>query len=182
MLCPPRGGEAHYWEDFWDWPLEKRHARMHDFEFCVTQNEVIPRASGQAFDAADCSRFGRDIFVQESMTTNRAGIRWLKRHLEPRGFRVHPVHFPLDFFPSHIDCTFVPLCPGVILTNPERAIREGSMRSSWIMIGNSSPPHSRLRRMMKCRCSANPPNGCRANAPTKVVCEEVETALRVPLG
>ena len=78
----PSMANAMYREDFWDWSLEKRQAQMHNFEFCITQDEVI-------FDAADCSRLGRDILVQESMTTNRAGIRWLKKHLEPRGFRVH---------------------------------------------------------------------------------------------
>src|SRR6266568_6487437 len=63
----PTMAERMYREDFWDWPMAKRWARMHDFEFCVTQDEVI-------FDAADIVRFGRDIFVQESMTTNRTGI------------------------------------------------------------------------------------------------------------
>ncbi|WP_228387140.1 hypothetical protein [Streptomyces katsurahamanus] len=113
-----RGGGVTYREGFWEWPLEKRHREMHASEFCVTQDEVV-------FDAADISRFGRDLLVQESMTTNRPGIRWLKRHLEPRGFRVHPVHFPLDFFPSHIGCTFVLLRPGLVLTNPDRPLRKG---------------------------------------------------------
>ena len=26
-----------YREDFWDWPVEKRHSEMHAFEFCVSQ-------------------------------------------------------------------------------------------------------------------------------------------------
>ena len=52
---------------------------MHDFEFCITQNEVV-------FDAADVMRLGRDVLVEESMTTNRLGIHWLKRHLDRVGF------------------------------------------------------------------------------------------------
>lgn len=41
-----------YREEFWEWPLEMRHQKMHSSEFCVTQDEVV-------FDAADISRFGR---------------------------------------------------------------------------------------------------------------------------
>ena len=70
----PTMQDSMYLETFWDLSLEERFKRMHDFEFCITQDEVI-------FDAADCSRLGKDILVQESMTTNRTGIRWLKKHL-----------------------------------------------------------------------------------------------------
>ena len=69
-------------------------------------------------------RCGKDIFVQLSMTCNNAGIEWLRRELEPHGLRVHRVRFPYDLAPSHLDCTFVPLRPGLVLTNPERPILE----------------------------------------------------------
>ena len=80
------------------------------------------------FDAADISRVGRDLFVQVSMTTNNAGIDWLRREFEPEGMRVNTVHFPYDLHPSHIDCTFVPLRPpnglfgtqGLAMYNPDR--------------------------------------------------------------
>jgi glycine amidinotransferase len=74
--------------------------------------------------AFDITRCGKDIFVQESMTTNKAGIEWLTRELKGH-VRVHTVHFPYDLHPSHIDCTFVPLRPGLVLTNPERPIAKG---------------------------------------------------------
>merc|ERR1719515_198463 len=58
------------------------------------------------------------------MTCNRSGIEWLRKELSPFGFRVHTVRFPYDLAPSHLDCTFVPLKPGLVLTNPERPIME----------------------------------------------------------
>nr|ADF88261.1 amidinotransferase [Aphanizomenon sp. 10E9]ADF88264.1 amidinotransferase [Aphanizomenon sp. 22D11]ADF88278.1 amidinotransferase [Aphanizomenon sp. 10E6] len=170
----PTMQNAMYREDFWEWLMEDRFERMHDFEFCVTQDEVI-------FDAADCSRFGRDIFVQESMTTNRAGIRWLKRHLEPRGFRVHDIHFPLDIFPSHIDCTFVPLAPGVVLVNPDRPIKEGEeklfMDNGWQFIEAPLPTSTDDEMPMFCQSSKWLAMNVLSISPKKVICEEQEHPL-----
>jgi glycine amidinotransferase len=171
----PSMGDGMYREGFWDWPVEKRHSEMHAFEFCVTQDEVV-------FDAADISRFGRDLIVQESMTANRAGITWLKRHLEPRGFRVHPVHFPLDFFPSHIDCTFVPLRPGLILTNPDRPLRDGEeklfLANDWEFISAPEPRLSNAEMPDYCQSSKWLSMNVLSISPTKVVCEEQEKPLQ----
>jgi len=98
-------------------PMSTRYERMHRFEFSTTEAEPV-------WDAADTTRIGKDIFVQHSKTTNRFGYKWLRRHLKPKGVDAHMVHFPYDIFPSHIDCTFVPLRPGLVLTNPERPILE----------------------------------------------------------
>lgn len=171
----PSMADGMYREDFWDWPLEERHERMHAFEFCVTQDEVV-------FDAADMSRFGRDIMVQESMTTNRAGIRWLRQHLEPRGFRVHTVHFPLDFFPSHIDCTFVPLRPGLILTNPERPLQDGEekmfLANDWDLVEVPQPVLTNEEMPQYCQSSKWLSMNVLSISPTKVVCEENEKPLQ----
>ncbi|AOW98079.1 glycine amidinotransferase [Moorena producens PAL-8-15-08-1] len=171
----PTMQDSMYLENFWELSLEERFKRMHDFEFCITQDEVI-------FDAADCSRLGKDILVQESMTTNRTGIRWLKKHLEPRGFRVHPVHFPLDFFPSHIDCTFVPLRPGLILTNPERPIREEEEKifkeNGWELITVPQPTCSNDEMPMFCQSSKWLSMNVLSISPTKVICEEREKPLQ----
>ncbi|NEQ59415.1 MAG: glycine amidinotransferase [Moorea sp. SIO4A1] len=171
----PTMQDSMYLENFWELSLEERFKRMHDFEFCITQDEVI-------FDAADCSRLGKDILVQESMTTNRTGIRWLKKHLEPRGFRVHPVHFPLDFFPSHIDCTFVPLRPGLILTNPERPIREEEEKifkdNGWEFITVPQPTCSNDEMPMFCQSSKWLSMNVLSISPTKVICEEREKPLQ----
>ncbi|KIZ19539.1 arginine deiminase family protein [Streptomyces natalensis] len=171
----PTMSDAMYRQDFWEWPIEERHRRMHASEFCVGQTEVV-------FDAADMSRFGRDILVQESMTTNRAGIRWLKRTLEPKGFRVHPVHFPLDYFPSHIDCTFVPLRPGLILANPDRPISQDELSmftdNGWELIQAPEPVLTNDEMPPYCQSSKWLSMNVLSLSPSTVICEEQEKSLQ----
>lgn len=171
----PTMSDGMYRPDFWEWSIEQRHQQMHAHEFCITQSEVV-------FDAADMSRFGRDILVQESMTTNRAGIRWLKRHLEPKGFRVHPVHFPLDYFPSHIDCTFVPLRPGLVLTNPDRPIRHDELAmftdNGWKLIEAPEPVLTNEQMPAYCQSSKWLSMNVLSISPSKVICEEQERPLQ----
>eukprot|EP00397_Hematodinium_sp_SG-2012_P009499 GEMP01009586.1.p1 GENE.GEMP01009586.1~~GEMP01009586.1.p1 ORF type:complete len:403 (+),score=89.65 GEMP01009586.1:119-1327(+) len=109
----PMLGDESYNTEFWDWSIEERARRMHDYQFCLSEHEVL-------FDAADCELIGDMMFVQQSMVTNLRGIRWLKRHFAPKGITVQTLHFPYDLYPSHIDCTFVAARPGLVLTNPER--------------------------------------------------------------
>lgn len=171
----PSMADEMYREEFWTWPLDKRHQEMHNFEFCVTQNEVI-------FDAADICRMGKDIFVQESMTTNRAGIRWLSRHLDPKGFRVHATHFPLDFFPSHIDATFIPLRPGLVLTNPERPIQENEEKlfraNGWEFADAPQPSTSNEEMPRYCQSTKWVSINTLSISPTKVICEEQEKPVQ----
>lgn len=68
------------------------------------------------FDAADCVRCGRDLFIQRSNVTNQAGIEWLRRHVGDR-YRVHEIRTRCRV-PMHIDTTFMPLSPGRALVNP----------------------------------------------------------------
>lgn len=170
----PSMADAMYREEFWRLSLAERHALMHSFEFCVSQDEVV-------FDAADISRFGRDVFVQESMTTNRSGIEWLRRHLRPRGLRVHALHFPLDFFPSHIDCTFVPLRPGTVLTNPERPLREPEAElfrtNGWQLVDAPQPTTDDASMPAFCQSSKWLSMNVLSLSPTQVICEERETPL-----
>jgi len=83
-------------------------------EYVLTEFEPV-------FDAADISRFGKDVFIQKSHVTNDFGIEWLRRHLEPT-YNLHVVEFQ-DDRAIHIDATFVPLAPGKILVNPDRPIK-----------------------------------------------------------
>ena len=46
---------------FWDWTIEERVKRMHNYEFCI-KSECEPM-----FDAADCLLKGDVMFVQQSM-------------------------------------------------------------------------------------------------------------------
>lgn len=74
------------------------------------------------WDAADVARMGTDLIIQRSQVSNAFGAQWLQRHLgEP--YRVHLVEFE-DDDPVHIDTSFVPLCPGKILINPDRPIKQ----------------------------------------------------------
>ncbi|TPG05123.1 glycine amidinotransferase [Curtobacterium flaccumfaciens] len=170
----PSMSDSMYREEFWEHSREERFERMHEFEFCVGQEEPV-------FDAADMTRMGRDIFVQESMTTNRPGIDWLQRELEPRGFRVHPVHFPLDLFPSHIDCTFVPLRPGLVLTNPDRPIREDERAffadNGWRFIDAPEASSTNDEMPRYCQSSRWLSMNLLSVGPETVICEESETAL-----
>jgi glycine amidinotransferase len=93
------------------------------------------------FDAACFARCGRDIFWQPDMVSNEAGAEWVRRALGPE-YRVHRVEFE-DRYPQHIDTTFVPLRPGLAMTNPERPPRQGTRelleRHGWTLV---QPPPS----------------------------------------
>jgi len=78
------------------------------------------------FDAACFIRCGRDVFWQPDIVSNRFGIDWLQRHLGP-AYRIHTVEFE-DRYPHHIDTTLVPLRPGLVLVNPERPAKGGSLK------------------------------------------------------
>ena len=82
------------------------------------------------FDAADVGRFGRDLFVQRSTTTNGAGIDWLQRHFPEH--RVHEVLF-LEAHPMHIDATFIPLRPGLAISNRQRVPLTEEMKQLFAM-------------------------------------------------
>jgi glycine amidinotransferase len=91
-----------------------------------------------AFDAADFSRCGRDIFYQRSNTTNALGVAWLRRHLEGR-CRLHELAVE-DTRPMHIDATFVPMAAGRVLVNPERLPDVPDMFRRWEVL--VAPPPS----------------------------------------
>jgi glycine amidinotransferase len=96
------------------------------------------------FDAADFVRCGRDLFVTRSNVTNRAGIEWLRRHLSGgrEAYRIHEVS-SLCRRPMHIDTTFMPLCPGKVLVNPEYADVEnlpGVLRGWDVLIAPEPDP------------------------------------------
>lgn len=170
----PTMSDGMYREDFWSLDLEERYKRMHSAEFCVTQDEIV-------FDAADITRMGIDLFVQESMTTNRPGIDWLRRTLEPRGFRVHRVNFPLDLFPSHIDCTFVPLRPGLVLTNPDRPIRKSQKeifsQNGWVLVDAVRPVLANDEMPAHCQSSHWLSMNVLSIDAKTVICEENEHPL-----
>ncbi|WP_407285024.1 serine/threonine protein kinase [Streptomyces sp. BP-8] len=110
----PRLTDASFNPGFWDvfnkLTTEEQLARVRDYDLALTEAEPL-------FDAADVARFGKDLFVQLSFVTNRSGYRWLKRHFPDH--RVHSVT-STNTHPLHIDSTWVPLRPGLVLHCGER--------------------------------------------------------------
>lgn len=146
----PSMNDEMFWEGYWNKFVDfdkktklEQEELLFNYQYVLNEKEI-------AFDAADITRCGKDIFIQHSMTANLKAAEWLKRELEGH-VRVHILHFPYDKEPSHIDCTFVPLRPpkdnkpGIILTNPERPLAKGEEKifeqNNWQFI-NASMPHT----------------------------------------
>jgi glycine amidinotransferase len=119
-----------------DVSLVQRMQWVAERQFVTTEEEPI-------FEAADIVRCGRDLFVQHGFTTNGRGIDWLRRHFP--NLRVHELSFPGDPFPAHIDCTFLPLRPGLVLGNPTRppepSHAEFFGRNGWEILPAAKPAH-----------------------------------------
>ncbi len=144
----PSMDSSMYWEGYWNKfksfdtkSKEEQYELLHNYNYVLNELEI-------AFDAADISKFGKDLFIQHSMTTNIKAVEWLRRELE--GYvKVHILKFPYDKEPSHIDCTLVPLKPprnnqkGLILTNPERPLLEKDIKffknNNWELVDVPMP-------------------------------------------
>lgn len=94
-------------------------------------------------DAAELARMGKDIIVQHGFTANSAGIDWLQRHFS--GHRFHAMKYSGDPYLIHIDCTFVPLRPGLLLNNPIRKAMPEQKKlfesNGWEIIEAAQPAH-----------------------------------------
>ena len=112
--------------------------RVVELDFVTTEQEPL-------FDAADVLRLGRDLFCQHGLTTNRKAMEWLQRHFSDH--RVHAVNFPTDPNPVHIDATFVPLRPGLIINNPKRKLPDSQRKifhaNGWEILDASWPFHDK---------------------------------------
>ena len=134
----PRLTDADYRPDYLSDTIgvKKRLEWTAEKHFVTTEEEPL-------FDAADVLRFGKDLVVQHGFTTNLKGIDWLARHFPDH--RVHAVNFPGDPYPIHIDCTFVPLRPGLILNNPRRRLpkelRGLFEKNDWEIVDAARPAH-----------------------------------------
>ena len=117
--------------------LEERLKMVADKNFVTTEKEVL-------FDAADVLRMGKDLFIQHGFTTNLKGSDWLQRHFS--NHRIHTLNFPGDPYPIHIDATFTPLKPGLIINNPTRRLpdeqKEIFNKNDWQIIDAAQPAHN----------------------------------------
>ena len=64
----------------------------------------------------------------------------MRRHLEPRGFKVHTLQFK-DPNPMHIDATFNIIGPGIVLSNPDRPCIQVDMfkKAGWRVVTPPAP-------------------------------------------
>lgn len=119
-----------------DVPVEKRLEWVAEKKFSTTEEEPL-------FDAADICRMGKDLFVQHGMTCNLKGINWLQRHFP--NHRVHVLNFPGDPFPIHIDASFVPVRPGLIINGPTRPLPKNQRKifelNDWEIVEAAQPAH-----------------------------------------
>ncbi|MEM6904863.1 MAG: serine/threonine protein kinase [Pseudomonadota bacterium] len=135
----PRLTEADYRADYLSEAIgvEQRLEWTAEKFFVTTEEEPL-------FDAADVLRFGQDLVVQHGFTTNLKGIEWLRRHFPDH--RVHAVNFPGDPYPIHIDATFTPIRPGLILNNPQRRLPDDQrvmfQQNGWEIVDAASPAHN----------------------------------------
>jgi glycine amidinotransferase len=142
--------ESYVSNDFWlDFDLlpEEEQLEKHTYK---KQWNLLEREP--LFDAADVGRFGRDLFVQRSTVTNAAGIDWLRRHFP--NHRVHEVLFK-EGSPMHIDATFVPLRPGLALSNRRRVpltqeMKDLFKKNDWEIAECAPPAHDRKAKLSFC--------------------------------
>ncbi len=134
-----------YWKNFDLMSEEEKLARTLRRDWGLTEAEPC-------FDAADVARCGRDLIVQQSTVTNAAGISWLRRHFP--NHRVHSVIFKEDA-PMHIDATFVPLRPGLALSNRQRKPLTQEMldlfkKNDWEIVECAKPAHDKKAKLSFC--------------------------------
>eukprot|EP01061_Rhynchopus_euleeides_P031139 TRINITY_DN51590_c0_g1_i1.p1 TRINITY_DN51590_c0_g1~~TRINITY_DN51590_c0_g1_i1.p1 ORF type:complete len:422 (+),score=180.25 TRINITY_DN51590_c0_g1_i1:140-1405(+) len=106
----------------------------------ITNHEYVTTEAEPIWDAADWMRMGKDIFAQRSFVSNEFGIEWFRRTFTPQGYRVHTLHSE-DIVPKHIDCTLLPLRPGLALENPTRKMEERNLflENDWRLLTSVEP-------------------------------------------
>ena len=83
-------------------------------------------------------------------------MEWLQRHFPDH--RVHAVNFPGDPYPIHIDATFVPLRPGLVINNPKRRLPDAQRAvfeaNDWQIVDAARRPTTGLRRCATRACGS----------------------------
>jgi len=146
----PRLTDKTYKLDFWE-KFESLTEEDQIREYTMKKEWVLTEEE-PCFDAADISRYGKDLFVQRSSTTNAAGISWIKRHFY--NHRVHEVLFR-ETLPMHIDATFLPLRHGLALSNPRRialvpGMKELFKKNDWEIIECATPFQKEKAKLSYC--------------------------------
>jgi glycine amidinotransferase len=145
----PRLTERTYKKDYWK--TFNAMSEEEKLERTMARDWVLTEAE-PCFDAADVARCGKDLIVQQSTVTNSGGISWLRRHFP--NHRIHSVIFKEDQ-PMHIDATFVPLRPGLALSNRQRKpltpeLVELFKKNDWQIIECAKPAHEKKAKLSFC--------------------------------
>jgi glycine amidinotransferase len=143
--------ETYHSKNFWlefDQLSEEEQLEQHTYrkQWNLTEREPL-------FDAADVGRFGKDLFVQRSTVTNAGGMAWLRKHFP--NHRIHEVLFK-EGGPMHIDATFVPVRPGLAISNRKRVPLTQEMvdlfkKNDWEIVECATP--ARNKKPPLCFCS-----------------------------
>jgi glycine amidinotransferase len=137
--------QNYYYSVYKVWTDEEKEERARKGEWQLTDKEPL-------WDAADITRCGRDLFIQHSSVTNRAGIDWVKRIFAEFGIRVHYAMFETmpssnkmgSHHPRHIDASLIPLRPGLAMYCPEEPpltpeLEEVFKRNDWELVPAAEP-------------------------------------------
>jgi len=146
----PRLSDDTYRKNFWtefNAKSDQEQLEQHTLKKQWALTEIEP-----LFDATDIGRFGKDMFVQRSTVTNAAGIRWLRQHFP--NHRIHEVIFK-EPAPMHIDATFIPLRPGLALSNRQRVplteeMKQLFKKNDWEIVECALPAHKEKAKLSFC--------------------------------
>ncbi len=110
----------------------------------LAERHYVTTEAEPMFDAAEVMRMGKDLFVQHGNTANLQAVNWLARHYPEH--RVHALNFfGDDPYTMHIDATFVPLRPGLIVNNPGRSLSPEQRKifdmNDWQIVPTARPVH-----------------------------------------
>jgi glycine amidinotransferase len=146
----PRLTDRSYKLDFWE-RFESMTDEEQIREFTMKKEWVLTEEE-PCFDAADIGRFGKDLVVQRSSVTNASGMSWLRRHFPDH--RIHEVIFR-EAHPMHIDATFIPLRPGLALSNRQRVsltpeLLELFKQNDWEVAECTEPAHKEKAKLSFC--------------------------------
>ena len=90
------------------------------------------------FDAANCVRMGRDIFIDINLSANYLAAEWLQHDVLGNEYRVHTMELGAD----HADVTLIPVRPGLLLVD-RKTVSEQNIPApfkSWDLIKLESMP------------------------------------------
>jgi glycine amidinotransferase len=116
---------------------EERRERLHSRRFCLAEIEPV-------FEPPDMLRCGKDIFWLVSYHTNATGREWVRRHLEPKGYRFHLVDVDNWCAPYHMDAILFAPRPGLMFYNCEWPPRNEEFfallrQNDWELIASGEP-------------------------------------------